>query len=88
MSSWEYLTEYISGALDFPENVPRSEVLDWAAKSITSQLNSRAALGWDVIDLRWLSDLELMVTFKRPAAGDAAPAADRTAPPDDEDTAS
>lgn len=62
---WEYLTVYISGALDFPETVQRHEILSWAGKSITQQLNERAALGWEIIDLRWLSELELIVTFKR-----------------------
>ncbi len=64
---WEYLTVYLSGELDFPEAVAREVTLSWASKSITQQLNERAARGWEIIDLRWLSDIELMVTFKRPA---------------------
>ena len=62
---WEYLTLYLSGELDFPETVTREVKLSWAGKAITQQLNERAALGWEIIDLRWLSDVELMVTFKR-----------------------
>jgi hypothetical protein len=65
--TWEYLTLYLSGQLDFPETVARDVVLTWAGKAITQQLNEYAAQGWELIDLRWLSDLELMVTFKRPA---------------------
>lgn len=64
---WEYLTRYISGALGFPDTVGRDETLNWASKSISQQLNDVAARGWEVIDLRWLSDIDLMVTFKRPA---------------------
>jgi hypothetical protein len=64
---WEYLTTYISGALDFPDTVDRAEVLAWAGKSLTQQLNEHAEAGWEIIDLRWLSDMELMVTFRRPA---------------------
>ena len=67
---WEYLTVFISGALDFPETVEREVALDWAGKSITQQLNEYAGLGWEVLDLRWLSDIELMVTFKRPGGND------------------
>lgn len=66
MPQWEYLTTYISGELDFPDAVVRSEVMIWAGKSISQQLNEHAARGWEIIDLRWLSDTELMVTFKRP----------------------
>jgi hypothetical protein len=64
-STWEYLTLYLSGELDFPETVEREVKLGWAGKAITQQLNERAAQGWEIIDLRWLSDVELMVTFKR-----------------------
>jgi hypothetical protein len=64
---WEYLTLYLSGELDFPDTVKRAEALAWAGKSLTQQLNEHAARGWEIIDLRWLSDVELMVTFKRPA---------------------
>ena len=62
---WEYLTVYLSGELDFPADVGRHETLSWASKSITQQLNEYAAVGWELIDLRWLSDLEMMVTFRR-----------------------
>jgi len=55
----------VSGELDFPGATDRQEVLIWAGKSITQQINEHAALGWELIDLRWLSDLEMMVTFKR-----------------------
>jgi hypothetical protein len=65
--AWEYLTLYLSGELDFPETVTREVKLSWAGKAITQQLNERAAQGWEIIDLRWLSDVELMVTFRRPA---------------------
>jgi hypothetical protein len=65
--TWEYLTLYLSGELDFPETVAREVMLTWAGKAITQQLNERAAEGWELIDLRWLSEIELMVTFKRPA---------------------
>lgn len=65
MQQWEYLTTYISGALDFPDSVARDESLSWASKSISHQLNDIAAQGWEVIDLRWLSEIDLMVTFKR-----------------------
>ena len=64
-STWEYLTLYLSGELDFPATVEREVKLSWAGKAITQQLNERAALGWEIIDLRWLSDVELMVTFRR-----------------------
>jgi hypothetical protein len=63
---WEYLTVYLSGELEFPEAMDRQVTLEWAGKSISQQLNEHAAHGWELIDLRWLSDLELMVTFKRP----------------------
>jgi hypothetical protein len=66
-TDWEYLTVYISGVLEFPESVNRQEALIWAGKAITQQLNEYAAQGWEVIDLVWLSDKEVMVTFKRPA---------------------
>ena len=62
---WEYLTVYLSGELEFPGEVDRQETLSWAGKSITVQLNEFAVLGWELVDLRWLSELELMVTFKR-----------------------
>ena len=72
MPQWEYLTLYISGALDFPDPVERAELLRWAGKAISQQLNAYAEQGWEVINLRWLSDVEVMVTFKRAwrAAGD------------------
>lgn len=73
---WEYLTTYISGALDFPDTVEREVTLDWASKSISQQLNAIAAQGWEVIDLRWLSDIDLMVTFKRAVDDSSAPGAD------------
>jgi hypothetical protein len=66
MQQWEYLTIFVSGALDFPDTVDRSETLVWAGKSITQQLNEHAQQGWEIIDLRWLSDTDLMVVFKRP----------------------
>ena len=72
MQQWEYLTTYLSGALDFPDSVARDEALNWAGKSLSQQLNAIAASGWEVIDLRWLSDIELMVTFKRPFASDGS----------------
>jgi len=65
MQQWEYLTIFLSGALDFPDPVDRVETLSWAGKSITQQLNEHARQGWEIIDLRWLSDIELMVTFRR-----------------------
>ena len=65
--TWEYLTLYLTGELDFPATVEREVMLSWAGKAITQQLNERAAQGWEIIDLRWLSDVELMVTFKRMA---------------------
>jgi len=65
--SWEYLTVYLSGILDFPDTVSQQEIFTWAGKAITQQLNDLAALGWEIIDMRWLSDKEVMVTFKRPA---------------------
>jgi len=70
---WEYLTVYLTGELDFPETVGHDVLLTWAAKSLTQQLNERAAAGWEIIDLRWLSDIELMVTFKRLARQDSDP---------------
>lgn len=63
---WEYLTVYLSGALDFPEAVSRAEVFGWAGKSLTQQLNEQAELGWELMDITWLSELEMMATFKRP----------------------
>lgn len=63
--AWEYLTLYLSGELDFPEPVTRDVMLTWAGKAITQQLNECALEGWEIIDLRWLSEIELMVTFKR-----------------------
>ena len=65
MPQWEYLTTYISGALDFPETVERGELLKWAGKSISQQLNAFAAQGWELIGQHWLSEIDLMVTFKR-----------------------
>ncbi len=65
MQQWEYLTTYISGALEFPEEVGRDVTLDWASKSISQQINAIAMQGWELIDLRWVTDIELMVTFKR-----------------------
>ena len=70
---WEYLTLYLSGELDFPETVAREVMLSWAGKAITQQLNERAVQGWEIIDLRWLSDIELMVTFKRLAQSRSEP---------------
>ena len=68
MQEWEYLTVYLSGNLDFPETVGRAEELGWASKSITQQLNERAEKGWELLDMVWLSDREVMATFKRPHA--------------------
>lgn len=65
--TWEYLTTFLTGHLDFPDAVERSESLTWAGKSLTQQINDHAARGWEVIDLHWLSDKEVMVTFKRSA---------------------
>ncbi|HEX3054299.1 MAG TPA: hypothetical protein VHP83_26825 [Aggregatilineaceae bacterium] len=64
--SWEYLTVYISGSLDFPDTAPRTEVLSWAGKSITQQLNTYAVQGWELFNMFWVSDIEAMATFKRP----------------------
>jgi hypothetical protein len=72
-SAWEYLTLYLSGELDFPATVEREVMLSWAGKAITQQLNERAAQGWEIIDLRWLSDVELMVTFRRLAEDRSEP---------------
>ena len=69
LQQWEYLTVYLSGELDFPDVVDHQEVMSWAGKSITQQINEHAALGWELIDLRWLSDLDMMVTFKRRRRG-------------------
>jgi len=66
MGRWEYLMVYLSGELDFPDAVERDERLAWAGKSLTQQLNERAAQGWEIIDLRWLAEIELLVTFRRP----------------------
>ena len=71
MARWEYLTVYLSGELDFPDTVERGERLAWAGKSLTQQLNERAAQGWEIIDLRWLAEIDLMVTFRRPLASQA-----------------
>jgi hypothetical protein len=64
---WQYLTAYISGLLEFPDVVSRPEMLAWASKSITQQLNEYAAQGWELIDLEWISEREVMVTFQRKA---------------------
>jgi hypothetical protein len=72
MQQWEYLTVFLSGALDFPDPVDRSETLIWAGKAITQQLNEHAQQGWEIIDLRWLSDTDLMVVFKRKIAHEIA----------------
>ncbi len=66
MQKWEYLTAYLAGGLDFPNEVERAEELAWVSKSITQQLNDHAEQGWEIIDLHWLSERELMVTFQRP----------------------
>ncbi len=68
MPGWEYRTVYLSGALDFPEIVDRPERLTWAGKALTQQINEQTAQGWEVLDLHWLTDVELMVTFKRPVS--------------------
>lgn len=68
---WEYLTVYISGDLDFPHTVDRSVTLEWAGKSISQQLNAYASQGWAVLDLRWLSETELMVTMQRASRHEA-----------------
>jgi hypothetical protein len=65
VQAWEYLTVYLSGILDFPDTVSHQEIFIWAGKAITQQLNDLAQQGWELIDLRWLSDMEVMVTFKR-----------------------
>jgi hypothetical protein len=70
MPQWEYLTVFISGALDFPETVDRSEMLKWGSKSISQQLNAFAEQEWEIIDQHWLSDIEMMVTFRRPSIAD------------------
>ncbi|NDJ78809.1 MAG: hypothetical protein GYB65_21370 [Chloroflexi bacterium] len=67
MQRWDYLTVYMSGALDFPDSVDRVESLSWAGKSLSHQLNEYAALGWTVRDVHWISDIEIMVIFQRPA---------------------
>jgi len=61
----EYLTVYISGYLEFPETVSRQEEMTWAGKALTQQLNEYAALGWEIVNILWISDREMMVTFKR-----------------------
>lgn len=71
MARWGYLTVYLSGELDFPDTVERGERLAWAGKSLTQQFNERAALGWEIMDLHWLAELELLVTFRRPLADQA-----------------
>jgi hypothetical protein len=71
MQHWEYLTVYLSGALDFPDSVGREEALIWAGKAITQQLNEHTARGWELMELRWLSDKEVMATFKRLAPADS-----------------
>ena len=43
MQTWEYLTTYLSGALDFPNTVDHAERLSWAGKAITQQMNEHAA---------------------------------------------
>jgi hypothetical protein len=45
MARWEYLTTYLSGELDFPDTVDRAEVLGWAGKALTLQLNEHAEQG-------------------------------------------
>ncbi|MBN1680919.1 MAG: hypothetical protein JW966_11570 [Anaerolineae bacterium] len=72
LHQWEYLTTYLSGLLDFPDSVDEAEALAWASKSITQQLNEYARLGWEVIDIRWITNMELMITFKRAVQADAA----------------
>ncbi len=72
MQRWEYLTVYISGELDFPETVDRAVTLEWAGKSISQQINAYAAQGWMVLDLRWLTETELMLTLQRPAGSGAS----------------
>jgi len=62
--NWDYLTVYISGALDFPDTTPRPEILNWAGKSITQQLNAYATQGWELFNMAWVSDIEVMVTFR------------------------
>jgi len=68
---WEYRVEYLSGALEFPDTVDQGETLAWAGKALSQQLNDYAVLGWEVMDVRWVSDLEMMVIFKRPQSPDA-----------------
>lgn len=68
MQKWEYLTAYLAGGLDFPNEVERAEELAWVSKSITQQLNDHAEQGWEIRDLHWLSERELLVTFQRPFA--------------------
>lgn len=65
MAHWEYLTVYLSGSLDFPDAVARQDELAWASKALTQQLNDHAAQGWELMDMQWLSDREVMATFKR-----------------------
>jgi len=50
---WKYLTVYLSGTLDFPETVERYELLTWASKSITQQINELATQGWEILDMHW-----------------------------------
>ncbi|NLX08806.1 MAG: hypothetical protein GXY36_04055 [Chloroflexi bacterium] len=68
MPLWEYQTVYLSGSLDFPDKVERAEALSWAGKSLSQQINTFASQGWEVFDMMWISDREVMVTFKRLAA--------------------
>ncbi len=62
---WRYLTVYLSGVLDFPDTVERAESLKWAGRALSQQLNEYARQGWDVVSIHWLSDVELMVIFRR-----------------------
>jgi hypothetical protein len=62
----EYHVAYLSGALEFPDTVEQDEALAWAGKALSQQLNAYAAQGWEVMDVRWVSDLEMMVIFTRP----------------------
>jgi hypothetical protein len=54
--------------LDFPDTVSREDELGWASKALTQQINEYAAQGWEMVNINWLTDKEIMVTFKRPAA--------------------
>jgi hypothetical protein len=80
MQEFEFLTQFLSGALDFPDSVDRIEALEWAGKALTQQINEYATQGWDVIDMHWLSEKEVMITFRRAVWQDAVDDNGETSP--------